>query len=85
MRSRGCSLRGWPEMPYPDNRYITQFEQKGVYDTIMNSVETGTRGVYFVYEYRGIGKTFLWKTHDAGIRRRGDIVLNVASPVVSTL
>ncbi|GJT47265.1 ATP-dependent DNA helicase PIF1-like protein [Tanacetum coccineum] len=38
-----------------------------------------TRGVYFVYEYRGIGKTFLWKTHDAGIRRRGDIVLNVAS------
>ncbi|GJZ11120.1 ATP-dependent DNA helicase PIF1-like protein [Tanacetum coccineum] len=32
MLSRGCSLRSWPEMPYSDN-------SKGVYDTIMNSVE----------------------------------------------
>ncbi|GJS03730.1 hypothetical protein Tco_0320238 [Tanacetum coccineum] len=83
MRSRGYSLRNWPEMPYPDNRYITEFgnrliydetdynpmelqseyerlyasfitEQKGVYDTIMNSVETGTGDVYFVYGYGGL-------------------------------
>nr|GEZ46681.1 ATP-dependent DNA helicase PIF1-like [Tanacetum cinerariifolium] len=51
LRSRGCSLRNWPEMPYPDSRYITEFEQKGIYDTIMNFVETGTGGVYFVYGY----------------------------------
>ncbi|GKE11628.1 ATP-dependent DNA helicase PIF1-like protein, partial [Tanacetum coccineum] len=71
LRSRGCCLRNWPKMPYPDNRYIIEFgnrliydktdynhvelqteyerlyaslttEQKGVYDTIMNFVETGT-------------------------------------------
>nr|GEU32069.1 hypothetical protein [Tanacetum cinerariifolium] len=54
-------------------------EQKSVYDTIMNSVETGQRGVYFVYGYGGTGKTFLWKTLAACIRRNGDIVLNVAS------
>ncbi|GJX84924.1 ATP-dependent DNA helicase PIF1-like protein [Tanacetum coccineum] len=108
MRSRGSSFRYWPEMPYPDTRYLTEFgnrliydatdynpvelqseherlyvsltaEQKGVYDTIMHSVDTGTGDVYFLYGYGGTGKTFLWKTLAAGIRRRGDIVLNVAS------
>ncbi|GKC30317.1 ATP-dependent DNA helicase PIF1-like protein [Tanacetum coccineum] len=114
LRSRGCSLRNWPEMPYPDSRYIIEFgnrliydetdfnpvelqteyerlyaslttEQKGAYDTIMNSVETGTGNVYFVYGYEGTGKTFLWKTLAAGIRRRGDIVLNVASISIASL
>nr|GEX38743.1 NADH-ubiquinone oxidoreductase chain 2 [Tanacetum cinerariifolium] len=39
----------------------------------------GQGGVYFVYSYGGTGKTFLWKTLAVGIRRKGDIVLNVAS------
>ncbi|GKF33665.1 ATP-dependent DNA helicase PIF1-like protein [Tanacetum coccineum] len=60
-------------------------EQKGVYDTIMNYVETGTGGVYFVYGYGGTSKTFLWKTLAVGIRRRGDIVLNVASSGIVSL
>ncbi|GJZ25702.1 exostosin family protein [Tanacetum coccineum] len=60
-------------------------EQKGVYDTIMNYVETVTGGVYFVYGYGGTGKTFLWKTLAAGIRRRGDILLNVASRGIASL
>ncbi|GKD24630.1 ATP-dependent DNA helicase PIF1-like protein, partial [Tanacetum coccineum] len=108
MQSRGTTLRRWPEMPYPDRRYISEFgnrliydeldynpaklqaeyerlyvalntEHKSVYDTTMNSVDTGQGGVYFVYGYGGTGKTFLWKTLAAGIRRKGDIVLNVAS------
>ncbi|GKF60669.1 ATP-dependent DNA helicase PIF1-like protein, partial [Tanacetum coccineum] len=51
----------------------------------MNSVETGQGGVYFVYGYEGTGKTFLWKTLAAGIRRKGDIVLNVASNGIASL
>ncbi|GJT09517.1 ATP-dependent DNA helicase PIF1-like protein, partial [Tanacetum coccineum] len=58
MRSRGTTLRRWPEMPYPDERYISEF---------------------------GTGKTFLWKTLAAGIRRKGDIVLNVASSGIASL
>ncbi|GJU99852.1 ATP-dependent DNA helicase PIF1-like protein [Tanacetum coccineum] len=85
LRSRGCSLRNFPEMPYQDNRYITKYEHKGVYDTIMNSVETGTGGVYFLYGYEGTDKTFLWKTLVASIRRRGDIVLNVAFSGIASL
>nr|GEU54553.1 hypothetical protein [Tanacetum cinerariifolium] len=82
MRSRGTTLRRWPEMPFPDERYISEFgnrliydeldynptelqskyerlyvalntEQKSVYDTIMNFVETRQGGVYFVYGYGG--------------------------------
>ncbi|GJY34350.1 hypothetical protein Tco_0418819 [Tanacetum coccineum] len=70
MRSRGTTLRRWPEMPYPDERYISKF---------------GQGGVYFVYGYRGTGKTFLWKTLNVGIRRKGDIVLNVASSGIASL
>nr|GEU89446.1 hypothetical protein [Tanacetum cinerariifolium] len=45
----------------------------------------GQGGVYFVYGYGGIGKTFLWKTLAAGIRKKGDIVLNVASSDIAYL
>ena len=114
LRSRGTTLRHWPEMPYPDDTYISEFgnrlihdetdynpvelqseyerlhaslttEQKGVYETIIQSVESGTGGLYFVYGYGGTGKTFLWKTLSAGIRRKGDIVLNVASSGIASL
>ena len=114
MLSRGTTLMRFPEMPFPDSRYISQFgnrliydetnynaddlhseyerlytalttEQKGVYDTIMSSVQTGTGGVYFVYGYGGTGKTYLWKTLAAGIRRNGDIVINVASSGIASL
>ncbi|GJZ44958.1 ATP-dependent DNA helicase PIF1-like protein [Tanacetum coccineum] len=51
----------------------------------MNSVETGQGRVYFVYGYGCTGKTFLWKTFAASIRRNGDIVLNVASNGIASL
>ncbi|GJV90403.1 ATP-dependent DNA helicase PIF1-like protein, partial [Tanacetum coccineum] len=41
-------------------------------------------GVYYVYGYEGTRKTFLWKTLAVGIRRRGDIVLNVASSGIAS-
>nr|GEW57388.1 hypothetical protein [Tanacetum cinerariifolium] len=74
MRSRCTTFRRWPEMPYPDERYISEFgnrliydklhynlaelqseyerlyvslnTEQSIYDTIMNSVETGQGGVY---------------------------------------
>lgn len=41
--------------------------------------------MFFVYEFGGTGKTFLWKLHSAAIRCRGDIVLNVASSGIASL
>ncbi|GJW28877.1 hypothetical protein Tco_0045752 [Tanacetum coccineum] len=40
MRSRGSTLRQWPEMPYPDDRYIIEFDNRLIYDeTDHNPVE----------------------------------------------
>ena len=114
MQSRGSTLKRFPELPYPDDTYVTEFgnrliydelqynpselqseyealyaaltsEQRTVFDTIMTSVEQGSGGTYFVYGYRGTGKTYLWRTLAAGIRRKGDIVINVASSGIASL
>ncbi|XP_021985515.1 ATP-dependent DNA helicase PIF1-like [Helianthus annuus] len=51
----------------------------------MQVVDCGNGGLFFVYGYRGTGKTFLWKTLSASIRCKGDIVLNVASSGIASL
>nr|GEX94536.1 hypothetical protein [Tanacetum cinerariifolium] len=34
MRLRGTTLRRWPEMPYPDERYISEFDNQLIYDEL---------------------------------------------------
>ncbi|KAJ0566266.1 putative DNA helicase [Helianthus annuus] len=60
-------------------------EQRLVFDEIIEAVNSNAGGVFFVYGYRGTGKTFLWKTLSASIRCKGDIVLNVASSGIAYL
>ncbi|KAL6534920.1 hypothetical protein OROGR_013595 [Orobanche gracilis] len=60
-------------------------EQRQVYDTIMDSIESGSGEFFFVYGYGGTGKTFVWRTLSAAIRSKGDIVLNVASSGIASL
>ncbi|CAH9070565.1 unnamed protein product [Cuscuta europaea] len=60
-------------------------EQRNVYDTVMNAVDSNRGGVFFVYGYGGTGKTFVWTTLSAAIRSRGEIVLNVASSGIASL
>ncbi|XP_057425900.1 uncharacterized protein LOC130719291 [Lotus japonicus] len=60
-------------------------EQKGVYDSIMQSVLSDSGGFYFLYRYGGTGKTFVWNTLSAAIRSMGMIVLNVASSGIASL
>jgi ATP-dependent DNA helicase PIF1 len=54
-------------------------EKRSVFEEIMEAVERGEGGVFFVYGYGGTGKTFIWRTLCAAIRSRGEIVLPVAS------
>ncbi|XP_074364744.1 uncharacterized protein LOC141705754 [Apium graveolens] len=37
-------------------------EQRKVYDAVLESVESGSGGLFFVYGSGGCGKTFLWRT-----------------------
>ncbi|GKC25957.1 ATP-dependent DNA helicase PIF1-like protein, partial [Tanacetum coccineum] len=60
-------------------------EQKEVYNTIMEAINSGKGGVFFLYGYGGTCKTFVWKTLSSAIRSKGEVVLNVASSRISAL
>ncbi|XP_010424538.1 PREDICTED: uncharacterized protein LOC104709662 [Camelina sativa] len=60
-------------------------EQRLIYDQITDVVCNRQGGVFFVYGFRGTGKTFLWSTLSAAVRCRGEIVLSVASSGIASL
>ncbi|GJV82639.1 uncharacterized protein Tco_1522537, partial [Tanacetum coccineum] len=86
------SLKNIVNMPYPNdeftmegyNRSLTN-EQKGIYETILDACNNNTGGMFFVYGYEGIGKTFLYKILTAALRSKGQIFLNVASSGIASL
>jgi len=51
----------------------------------MRVVASQLRGVYFLYGYGGIGKTFMWKTLSSAVCSNGGIVLTVASNGIASL
>ncbi|XP_021995675.1 uncharacterized protein LOC110892839 [Helianthus annuus] len=60
-------------------------EQERIYKIVMEAIEKGDGGVFFVYGYGGTGKTFLWKTFSAALQSKGEVVLNVASSGIASL
>ncbi|XP_019167570.1 PREDICTED: uncharacterized protein LOC109163271 [Ipomoea nil] len=60
-------------------------EQSVIYHTVIKDIADGKGGLFFVYGYGGIGKTFLWRALSAAIRCKGQIVLNVASSGIASL
>ena len=59
-------------------------EQRGIYNEIISDVSIGVGGVFFVYGYGGTGKTYLWRLLCAALRRKGKIVLLVASSRIAS-
>ncbi|XP_019158333.1 PREDICTED: uncharacterized protein LOC109155059 [Ipomoea nil] len=66
---------------------VTQLtdEQKVVYDSMINDIDSNGGGLFFVYGYGGTSKTFVWRTLSSKIKSRGDIVLNIASSRIESL
>jgi len=60
-------------------------EQVQVYEDIMTTILSKKGGFFFLYDYGGTWKTFMWKTLSAALRSKGMIVLNVASSVIASL
>ncbi|KAK9740538.1 hypothetical protein RND81_03G042900 [Saponaria officinalis] len=114
LQKNGSNLQKHPNMPLPDETFISEShnkliqsklmydratlsekhktlmcsltdEQKGIYDEIMRTVSKGQGGVFFLYGFGGIGKTFIWRTFCAAIRSLGEIVLSVASSGIVSL
>ncbi|XP_019191165.1 PREDICTED: uncharacterized protein LOC109185656, partial [Ipomoea nil] len=60
-------------------------EQRTIYDNVLQDAENNLGGLFFVYEYGGTGKTFLWRALSSALRSKGEIVLNVASSGIASL
>ncbi|XP_020257665.1 uncharacterized protein LOC109834148 [Asparagus officinalis] len=60
-------------------------KQRKFYDVVIHSVYSKTGGLYFLYGYGGIGKTYVWKSIITRLRSEGKIVLAVASSGIAAL
>ncbi|XP_020997187.1 uncharacterized protein LOC107484148 [Arachis duranensis] len=60
-------------------------EQREAYDKIIDCVLNKRRGIFFIYGFSGIGKTFLYKLLSARLCFEKKIVINVASSGIAAL
>ncbi|XP_074377000.1 uncharacterized protein LOC141718518 [Apium graveolens] len=70
------SLEDYTQLPQPPHSYLDCLE---IYNGVMQSVNKGEGGMFFVYGGGGCGKTFLWRTIIAKLMSRCNIILPVAS------
>ncbi|XP_058756263.1 uncharacterized protein LOC131629499 [Vicia villosa] len=54
-------------------------EQRGIYEKIMQVVESQNPAVFFLHGYGGTGKTYMWRILAAALRSKHDICLTVAT------
>lgn len=54
-------------------------QQKKLYDTVMNAIDSGNGGMFFLDAPGGTGKTFLISLILATVRSKSDIAVAVAS------
>ncbi|KAM3361987.1 ATP-dependent DNA helicase pif1 isoform X1 [Capsicum galapagoense] len=60
-------------------------EQKTVYEKIITAVNENEGEFFFLCDFGGTGKTFIWNTLSTAIRSKGEIVLTVASSGIASL
>ncbi|GJS83376.1 DNA helicase [Tanacetum coccineum] len=61
------------------------YEQKKIYDPIMNALTRNEQELLFVYGHGGTRKTFMRKTIISSLRSQGKIVLAIASSGIASL
>ncbi|XP_019179101.1 PREDICTED: uncharacterized protein LOC109174321 [Ipomoea nil] len=81
----GKSLKDFLLMPNDKLVHQLTEEQRAIYGEVLQDAENNLGGLFFVYGYGGMGKTFLWRALSSALRSKGDIVLNVASSGIASL
>jgi len=66
-------------------RAIFNPEQAAAFDAILESVTNNQDHLFFIHTAGGYGKTFLYNTIAAEVRRRGQVALCVASSGIAAL
>ncbi|KAG4986434.1 hypothetical protein GYH30_033934 [Glycine max] len=91
------SLKDYPSMPYPENANLLthvdnhlilselNFNNEELRSEFLNLFSQMTGGMFFLYGYGGMGKTFIWKTLVASLRADNKIVIMVASSGIASL
>ncbi|KAG5016666.1 hypothetical protein JHK82_022317 [Glycine max] len=64
---------------------INTDEQKTIYHRIIQAVNNNEGGMFFLYGFGGIGKTFIWRTLASSLRAENQIVIIVASSGIASL
>ncbi|KAL3027744.1 hypothetical protein AAZX31_03G073200 [Glycine max] len=59
-------------------------EQKTIYHRIIQAVNNNEGGMFFLYGFRGTGKTFIWRTLASSLRAENQIVIIVASSGIAS-
>ncbi|KAG4949627.1 hypothetical protein JHK82_042850 [Glycine max] len=70
------SLKDYPPVPY---------EQKGIYNRIMQAVNNNEGDMFFLYGYGGTGKIYIWRTLATSLKANNQIVIMVASSGIASL
>uniref|UniRef100_A0A0R0HRU7 ATP-dependent DNA helicase n=1 Tax=Glycine max TaxID=3847 RepID=A0A0R0HRU7_SOYBN len=82
------------ELNYNNAELISEFEhlfshmtdeQASIYNQIVEVVNKDEGGMFFLYGYRGIGKTYIWKTLASSLKADNKIVIMVASSGITSL
>ncbi|XP_058747027.1 uncharacterized protein LOC131620017 [Vicia villosa] len=60
-------------------------EQRSIFDKIMEVINKQRGCVFFLHDYGGTGKTFMWRTLSSALRSEKKIVLTVASSGIASL
>jgi len=67
------------------NISITIDQQASIYNQIIQVVNKDEGSMFFLYEYGGTGKTFMWKTLASSLRADNKIVIMVSSSGIASL
>ena len=60
-------------------------EQASIYNQIVEVVNKDEGGMFFLYGYGGIGKTYIWKTLASSLRADNKIVIMVVFSGIASL
>jgi len=68
-----------------EQRAIFNLEQAAAFDAVLESITNNQGHIFFIHATSGCGKTFLYNTIAAEVRRRGQVALCVALSGIAAL
>ncbi|XP_058784184.1 uncharacterized protein LOC131658953 [Vicia villosa] len=75
----------YDERQYNIQEMKAEFDNRKIYDQIMDVVIKQKGGVFFLHGYGGTGKTYMWSTLASELRSKHEICLTIATSGIASL